>query len=204
MRFLLFSDVHSSQGACRRLVELSRDVDVVIGAGDFGVMRRRIDTTVDYLKEIDRPAIVVPGNAESAEELRDACRAWPSAHVLHGNGVEVNGVAFYGLGGGVPVTPFGAWSYDFPEDEAADLLRGCPDNAVLVTHSPPYGVLDTNSSGRRCGSTAIRDTVQRAQPRLTVCGHIHDCGGRDDVLDGLPVVNAGPDGIVWDLDSGRA
>jgi Icc-related predicted phosphoesterase len=199
MRLLLFSDLHCDASAASRLVRHSRDVDVVVGAGDFGNVRQQLDTAIGFLRAIERPSILVPGNAESVEELTEACRVWPSAHVLHGNGVELDGVAFYGLGGGVPVTPFGAWSYDFTEDQATQLLQECPEDAVLVTHSPPHGAVDTDSGGRHLGSTAIRDTVLTKKPRLLVCGHIHACGSQDVLLGKTPVVNAGPAGVVWEI-----
>ena len=201
MKLLLFSDLHCDTAAARRLVELAGDVDVVVGAGDFGNVRRGIQIAIDVLRTIDRPAIVVPGNAESADELIEACRIWPAAHVLHGSGVTIDGVPFFGLGGAVPVTPFGAWSYDFTEAQAAELLADCPVHSVLVTHSPPQGAVDFSSSGRSLGSTAIRAAIERTQPRLAVCGHIHDSAGRQEWLGTTPVVNAGPRGVIWDLDS---
>ena len=97
----------------------------------------------------------MPGNGESAEELAEACHGWKAAHVLHGEGVDIDSVPFFGLGGGVPVTPFGPWSYDFTEDEARDLLTPCPEDAVLVSHSPPLGHADADASGRHMGSTAV-------------------------------------------------
>jgi hypothetical protein len=66
--------------------------------------------------------------------------------------VTVRGVGFFGLGGAVPVTPFGAWSFDLAEEEAAALLAALPDRAVLVTHSPPLGHCDRDGSGRRLGA----------------------------------------------------
>ena len=88
------------------------------------------------------------GNNESTEELIDACRNWPSAHVLHGSGITLAGVTFFGLGGGVPVTPFGSWSYDFTEEQAAELLSGCLAGGELVSHSPPQGAVDVSSAVR--------------------------------------------------------
>ena len=43
--------------------------------------------------------------------------------MLHGSAVTIEGVTFFGLGGGVPVAPFGVWSYTFTEEQAADLLQ---------------------------------------------------------------------------------
>ena len=200
MRLLLFSDLHCDAGAARRIVERSGEVDVIVGAGDFATMRRGLQPVIDILKASRaRAAVLVPGNSESVEELRHACRDWPAAHVLHGSRTTIDGVAFFGLGGGVPVTPFGAWSYDFTEAQATQLLAPCPPCAVLVTHSPPKGCLDIASEGKSLGSTAVRAAIESKQPLLVVCGHIHASAGRHEVLGATPVVNAGPAGVEWSL-----
>ena len=199
MRLLLFSDLHCNVAAAQRLVEQARDADVAVGAGDFGQVRRRVGVCIDILRDLPCPAVVVPGNNESLDELRDACRGWPGAHVLHGSGVEIGGVRFYGLGGGVPVTPFGSWSYDFREDQAAELLKNFPPGGVLVSHSPPKGCLDVDGGGESRGSTAVAELIRTKRPALVVCGHIHACAGRTETLDGTPVVNAGPHGVRFDL-----
>ncbi|MDX1629873.1 MAG: metallophosphoesterase family protein, partial [Fulvivirga sp.] len=106
MKLLLFSDVHCNKSHCKRLVAQANSVDMVVGAGDFGAMRRGIAKTIQYLKPINRPTVLVPGNAESYEELIAACSDWQQAHVLHGSGVKLLDTAFFGIGGGIPVTPF--------------------------------------------------------------------------------------------------
>jgi uncharacterized protein len=202
MKLLLFSDLHNDLAAARRLAALARSVDVLIGAGDFGNLRRDVRPTIDILRAADRPAVLVAGNNESTEELADACRDWPLAHVLHGSAATLAGVTFYGIGGGIPVTPFGAWSYDFTEEEAAALLADCPARCVLISHSPPKGVVDVSSRGRSLGSVAVGDAVVRLKPLLVVCGHIHGCAGQQGMLGSSPVLNAGPDGVVWELNPG--
>jgi Icc-related predicted phosphoesterase len=139
--------------------------------------------------------VLVAGNGESYEELLDACAGWSNAHVLHGSGVEIDGVHFWGLGGAVPVTPFGPWSYDLTEERAARLLADCPAGGVLVTHSPPLGHVDT-ANGRHLGSQSVLETIERTQPRLAVCGHIHGCWTEESVIGDTRVINAGPGG-VW-------
>lgn len=200
MRLLLFSDLHCDIGASRHLVERSQAVDVAIGAGDFATVRKGLEMTIEVLRAMACPAVVVPGNGESFDELAAACRSWPQAHVLHGSAATVDGVTFYGLGGGVPVTPFGDWSYDFTEDEASELLAGCPEGAVLVSHSPPKGAVDVSSKGDNLGSTAVRATVEAKRPRLVVCGHVHEGWGKTGWVGETPVVNAGPHGVEWPLD----
>lgn len=201
MKLLLFSDVHSNIDQCKKLVEMAEAeaVDLVIGAGDFGNLRRGLEKPLDVLKAITQPAILVPGNAESEEELVNAAQIWSSAVVLHGSGTTIAGIEFWGIGGGVPVTPFGDWSYDFTEDQAAKMLADCPQSAVLVSHSPPKGAVDVSSGGQSFGSTAIRDTIQAKKLKLVVCGHIHESAGDVEKIGETPVVNAGPHGMIWEL-----
>jgi Icc-related predicted phosphoesterase len=198
MRLLLCSDIHCDLGAARRLVERSAEADVLVCAGDLAVMRTGLQKTVDVLAEATIPTVLVAGNGESYEELADACARWPSAHVLHGFGVELEGVSFWGLGGAVPVTPFGPWSYDLTEERATQLLADCPPGGVLVTHSPPLGHVDL-ANGRHLGSRSIVDAIERVQPRLVVCGHIHGCWTEESIVGDTRVINAGPGGVWAEL-----
>ncbi len=201
MELLLFSDLHRDREAAQHLLEMahSQPVDVAVGAGDFASVREGLEDVLDILRELPCPAVLVAGNAETDEELRRATENWPDAHVLHGQSVQIDGVTFFGLGGAVPVTPFGSWSFDLDEATAAAMLSGCPDRAVLVTHSPPQGVVDTNRNGTHLGSRAIREAIEHHQVRLAVCGHIHDCWETEGRVGSTPVVNAGPRGMRWSL-----
>ena len=205
MKFLLFSDLHASLEHAHKLVELSAEADVLIGAGDFGNMRKQTADCIKVLRTVDKPAVLVPGNAESVEELRKAAEIWPSAEVLHGTGTMVKGVSFWGLGGGVPTTPFGSWSYDFTEDEARNLLFGCPSNGILISHSPPKGLVDLASDGKNWGSEAVLETIRSKRPKMVVCGHIHHSWRKSANAGGTVVWNAGiacPCRTVLERDAG--
>jgi Icc-related predicted phosphoesterase len=67
---------------------------------------------------------------------------------------------------------------------------------VLVVHSPPKGHVD---GGRHLGSEAILRAVEEKQPRLVVCGHIHESAGEESQIGASRVLNAGPDGTVLEL-----
>jgi len=201
MKLLLFSDLHCDRAAAESLSRRARAADVLIGAGDFTNLRqiKNLAVCLDPFRDTGKPIVLVAGNNESTEELANYCADWPGAQVLHGSSVTLLGVTFFGVGGGIPVTPFGPWSYDFDEDQAATLLADCPTGCVLVAHSPPKGMVDVSSRGSSIGSVAIRDAIIRTAPRLVVCGHVHNCNGQKGLYDDTPVVNAGPVGTEWDL-----
>ncbi|MCP5048917.1 MAG: serine/threonine protein phosphatase [bacterium] len=199
MKLLLFSDVHCDRNACETLVFKSGNVDAAVCAGDTGNIRMGLQRTIDVLAKIAKPTVLVPGNSESDDELRDACANWNRAHVLHGNGCRIDGIDFYGIGGGIPITPFGSWSFDFSEQEAESLLKDCPRGAVLVTHSPPKGIVDRDSGGRSLGSRTIYRVIEELRPKLVVCGHIHGCWEQKEYIGDTPVINAGPNGIIYEI-----
>ncbi len=198
MKLLLFSDVHLNENHCRHLIDLSNKADIVVGAGDYCSLRSKLDKAIGWLSEIKKPTVLVPGNAESYQELMDACMHWPSSKVLHGNGVEIQNILFFGIGGGIPVTPFGSWSWDFTEEQAEIILRKCPKNAIVVSHSPPRGMLDRSSFGMHLGSKALKKFIHEKCPSLVVCGHIHESGGKIEKFGKTTVINAGPAGFIYE------
>jgi Icc-related predicted phosphoesterase len=198
MKYLVFSDIHCDTVACDRLVERSKAADIAIGAGDFACLRQGLERTIDALSRITIPTVLVHGNHESHAELLDACEQLGHFHVLHGSSTEVKGTTFFGIGGGIPTTPFGPWSVDYPEHEARRLLTPSFDKFVFVTHSPPLGCLDTLANDQHVGSEAVRAFVGRSRPLFVVCGHIHEHGGLQDELDEIPVINAGPGGVEFE------
>lgn len=197
MKILAFSDLHMARARAAEIVAASRDVDVVIGAGDFANMRKGVAEAMAMLSGIAPPLVMVPGNNESLDELRAAAPA--TAHVLHGDMIEIDGVQLFGIGGGIPVTPFGAWSWDLTEAEAAALLAGADGADVIVSHSPPKGHADRTSTGLSVGSTAVLGAIERVQPRLMLCGHIHDCWGEESVIGATRVCNLGPTVNLFDI-----
>jgi Icc-related predicted phosphoesterase len=195
VKLLAFSDLHRDLDQAARLVEMAADADVVIGAGDFASVHEGLEEAIGALAAIEAPAVLVPGNNETEGALREAAVGWESATVLHGGGATIEGVEFYGLGAGVPVTPW-EWSFDLDDGAAAEKLAACPEGAVLVLHSPPRGHCDEAGSGDHFGSRALLEAIEAKRPRLAVCGHIHESWGCESRVGETPVYNLGPKG-TW-------
>jgi uncharacterized protein len=198
MRLLAFSDLHRDLDQVAGLAARSSEADVVIAAGDFASVHEGLEQTIDALRPISVPTVLVPGNNETEDALRAACEGWDAATVLHGQGAEIDGTQFFGLGAGIPITPWD-WSFDLDEDQAAERLAACPEGAVLVVHSPPRGHCDTSSSGGHLGSEAILEAIETKRPPLAVCGHIHEAWGAEDEVGETRVINLGPSGRVIDV-----
>lgn len=195
MKLLAFSDLHRDLGQAAELVAMSAEADVVIGAGDFASVHEGLNETIDALAAIETPTVLVPGNNETEQALREAASSWSAATVLHGGSTTIEGTEFFGLGAGIPVTPWD-WSFDLDDDAATSMLDPCPEGAVLVLHSPPRGHCDANGSGDHFGSPALLRAIEEKAPQLTVCGHIHESWGCESQVGDSPVRNLGPKG-TW-------
>lgn len=101
---------------------------------------------------------------------------------------------------GSPWTPtFYDWHFmkdrGAPIREKWDLIP--EDTDILITHGPPYGILDQvtiSSRGRGqekfAGCEELREALFRIKPKLHVFGHIHSQGGKKVDLVSSICVNA--------------
>jgi Icc-related predicted phosphoesterase len=113
--------------------------------------------------------------------------------VLHGEGASIGEVDFFGLGGGVPTTPWD-WSFDLTEEEAEEKLASMPEGAVLLSHSPPKGHVD-----KGLGSAAVARAAEQKGARAVLCGHIHEEWTNESRIGETLVRNLGPDGFVLEV-----
>ena len=168
----------------------------MIGAGDFASVHEGLGETIDALAAIEAPTVLVPGNNETEDALREAAAGWAAATVLHGEGTEIDGVEFFGLGAGIPITPWD-WSFDLSDDEAAERLADCPEGGVLVVHSPPHGHVDALERRRppRQRRDPRGDRGQAARGSRSAATSTR-AGAQSSRIGATEVVNLGPAG-TW-------
>lgn len=46
--------------------------------------------------------------------------------------------------------------------------------SIILSHTPPYKMLDKCTDGTRAGSKSIREIILKKKPKLYICGHIHE------------------------------
>ncbi len=78
------------------------------------------------------------------------------------------------------------------EEELADKWALIPeDTDILVTHGPPFGLLDINKTQECVGSVSLRNRAFNLEKiKLFIFGHVHEMGGRMVDLTCMKVVNA--------------
>ncbi len=187
-----FSDLHRDVRAANSIVDAAKEADVVVGAGDFATCGAGLEETLEILYELPCPFVLVHGNHDNSDRLQRLTDDWQSAHLLHGTTVEIDGLMFFGLGGEVPIRNKASWTAGMSEAAAASLLADCPEDAILVTHTPPLGQCDLQADGTFGGSAALLQCVQRTQPRHVLCGHIHHAWDMRAQIGSTRVSNLGP------------
>ena len=123
----------------------------------------------------------VAGNHDQSIEAWGVPDGLP-CHYLQDAGVSLCGLTVWG-------TPWQPWFYDWafnaPREDGERFLaeRFAPIPAgtdIVICHGPPHGYGDRNPGADQphLGSTALLATIERVQPRLLLCGHIHSGFGR--------------------------
>ena len=187
LTIVLISDTH----------ELHREVevppgDILIHAGDFTMNSKSAEKLLDFnewLGELPHAyRVVIPGNHDSVVEDASRRALITNATLLINETVEIMGLKFWGS----PITPLLGEAFGVVSDTVrAKLYSRIPaDTDILVTHGPPYGILDqTPGSHHHEGCNQLLAAVRKVKPMLHVFGHIHGAYGTESTNDTL-FVNA--------------
>ena len=71
---------------------------------------------------------------------------------------------------------------------------------VLVWHAPPANTaLDKTADGIHVGSRAIREFIDKHQPKYFFCGHIHEAAGVEVQIGKTKARNVGRMGFLLNL-----
>lgn len=189
-RLILLSDTHTHHAK----LDIP-DGDILIHAGDAtgrGTIPEIARFASWFAQQPHRYKVFVAGNHDFGFE-RDAGGAesmlGSKVIYLRDRLVEIMGLRIYGS----PYSPrFFDWAFNL--DRGPTIRRKwkqIPTGVdVLITHGPPYGILDQTQEGDVVGCEDLLDeVVNRVKPRLHVFGHIHEGYGVAE-KHGIKFVNA--------------
>lgn len=176
MTILHISDTHGLHNQLNNLPA----VDVIVHSGDFtfgGSEKEAIDFMQWFCDLPYKHKVLVAGNhdmcmygAEKIEGLPD------NVHYLCNSSVVIDGVKFYGMPMFMENVIDG--TYD-------TIIKNIPDDTdVLVTHQPPYGILDSGEyHGQKdyhYGDYLLYAKVIDVKPMLHLFGHDHNAYGSEE------------------------
>ena len=199
MKILFFADLHGDMKTLDALRKKARDVDIVICAGDFTVMERDFDNLIEEFDNFQRPFILIHGNHEDEDRVREACQNSKNLIFLHKGVHHILDYLFMGYGGD------GFSTTDEEFEEVADLFFKREIEVkkkrriVLITHGPPYGTKIDNVDGQYQGNKSYRKFIDEVKPHLVISGHLHETAGKHEKIGRTLLVNPGKKGAVIKL-----
>ncbi|MFI5802860.1 metallophosphoesterase [Streptomyces sp. NPDC051561] len=116
----------------------------------------------------------------------------PGTQVLDGERVEIGGLVFGFVGGGLR-TPMNT-PFEISDEEYAAKVEALGEVDVLCTHIPPEVpelVYDTVARRFERGSRALLDAIHRTRPRYSLFGHVHQPLARRMRVGATECVNVG-------------
>lgn len=187
IRLVCIADIHGS-------TDFSvPDGDILIIAGDVCSYGKVSELKIidEFLSSLPHSLkLLVAGNHDwpfTNHTLAESKRLVRNAVYLEDSGIEFYGIKFWGS----PWQPwFLNWAFNLPRgSRLAEVWSKIPDDTdVLITHCPPYGILDM-FEGDNVGCEDLANALQRVRPKVHVFGHIHQGYGTEE-RDGTIYVNA--------------
>jgi Icc-related predicted phosphoesterase len=178
VKIVCISDTHLHHGIT------IPDGDVLVHAGDGSLRGEGTASWREWLASLPHPhKVTIAGNHDHPfqRESGFAVRHVPKGVVyLQDSGFELGGVRFWGAPWTL-LSPGKDGAFYLPRDgsEVRDAWARVPEGTdVLVTHTPPFGVLDRSGWGEHLGCRALLRRVEGVRPRLHVFGHIHSDHGQ--------------------------
>jgi uncharacterized protein len=196
MRIAYLVDVHDHFDAVPTALGKIGPVDALVVGGDLtnAGTPDEVERAIESWRPLAPVLLAVAGNMDSPaidDRLTDLGVSLDGRGIVLGGGVGLHGVSACGP------TPLHT-PHELPDDELA--LRAEAGHAqlaghrfhVFCPHSPPHATAcDRLRSGEPVGSASLRAFIEREQPDLVLCGHIHESRG-EDVIGSSRIVNPGP------------
>jgi Icc-related predicted phosphoesterase len=218
-KITLISDTHCKHGL------LTPDLpggDLLIHAGDISSMgyEREIESFCWWFSQLNhyKHKIFIAGNhdwgfEDNVDKVKNILSKYPEIKYLQDDAYIVS-EGDYQISlkiWGSPWQPrFYNWAFNADRGEDIkqywDLIPN--DIDILITHGPAYGFLDrVNGKGRSLGCEELTKALERINPYIHVCGHIHSGNGYEKydnthlfnaaVLDESYMYNYRPKSFEW-------
>ena len=154
--------------------------DVIVHAGDISSMgyKHEVIHFFEWFSKLPHThKILIAGNHDFFFQLPESIvkEILPqNITYLYDEEVIIDGIKFWGS----PYTPiFGSWAFMESRPELEERWKNIPNDVnVLITHGPPYGILDYEIGDKELKNRLM--TIP-TNPKAHIFGHIHEGYGID-------------------------
>ena len=200
MKILAASDIHGDVNLARRLAEKAEkeNVDAVLLCGDLTLQESSTEGIIGPFKEKGLRVGIIPGNHESAATSNFLIERYKLVN-LHGYSYYMDRVGMFGCGSA------NIGLFQLSEEEIFNFLEKGhkyiedKQKKIMVTHVHPSGSLIEKFTKFFPGSIAVRKAIEKFQPDLALCGHVHEAEGIEEKIGKTKLINVGRQGRIIEI-----
>jgi hypothetical protein len=200
MKILASGDIHGDTRLAERLAEKAEKekVDLVVLCGDLTYGEMSTDGIIGPFVKRNKKVVLIPGNHETVATA-DFLAELYGAKNLHGYSIKAGDVGLFGAGGA------NIGLFRLSESELFELLKKGNDylkdmkKKIMVTHVHPTGTMMEKFTQFFPGSKGVKKAVDKFQPDILLCSHVHEAEGIEEMVGKTRVINVGKKGKIIEL-----
>jgi len=178
-RKLVLEDDISQHKIFKKLDSLNIPVFLIVGNGDYG-------NAIEYTEYAP---------LKLSYKIESECKNSDNIHCMSLKIKKIREVSIIGIDSSV----FFMFKRGIrnAKKKLIELFRSAKQPVIFLAHEPPYGTkLDVTRYkrspryGQHAGDKLVREIIERFQPALCICGHVHENQGKEKIGKTL-VVNSG-------------
>lgn len=178
MKIICLSDTHSNHRNFEQL--LPSDADMIIHAGDL-TRNGSVVGIQDFINWFAglpyKYKIFVAGNHDFALQEEKSLIKFPDNVIyLENSSITVEGIKIWGS----PICSSDPdWAFNFNDADREVIYKKIPDDTnILISHNPPYNVMDKISmKNRHIGCKLLAQKIKTIHLDYVIFGHVHEGAG---------------------------
>ena len=200
MKILAAGDIHGDIQLVKKLVEKAEkeNVDLVILCGDLTMQEASTTNLIGPFLKANKRVALIPGNHET-NATADFLAKLYGVKNLHGSFLKYEDVGLFGCGSA------NIGLFQLSEKEIYDALKKGYEGVkgvkkkIMVTHVHPKESLMEKLTQHFPGSSGVKKAIDRFQPDVLLCSHVHEAAGMEEKLGDTKVINVGREGKIIKL-----
>jgi Icc-related predicted phosphoesterase len=198
-KILAVGDLHEDKRLIKNLAKKAKEenVDLVILAGDLTFAENSAKGIVGPFIKEKKQVLLIPGNHESLATIDFLADRYPNTKNIHGDPFVKENLGVFGAGG----ADIGI--YQISESELFELLKKGHekvkglDKKVMVTHLHPHKTKSEFSDFK--GSKSVRKAIDKFQPDIAICAHIHEASGIEEKIGDTLLLNVSKKAKIFEV-----
>ncbi len=202
MKILSITDIHGEIEFSDTMETFMMKSDLILLPGDITHFGGKTEAKkiIENVKIYQSNILAVAGNCDKkpVDKYLEDENINIHGRVIYKNGIHIAGIGFS------EETSWNKYpsqfSKKFFQRIAKKISEAIPQNAdlILVSHTPPYNtncdiIYDIDKKEIHAGNVIVREFIEKIQPLVCFCGHIHDAVGIDYIGKTL-IINSGAAG----------